>query len=144
MALQFTGRDVALVRDDATGKFDLIFQTSGPGRGNPLLDNTCTHAVLTTLLSKKRGIRPGSQSAEGGYYWDTTGQRGTLLWTVNQDRLATPSQLRAYAEDGGQQLVNLRYLAAFEASATKRGPGNFLLTCRYYLPSGTTPLSVTL
>lgn len=143
MALQFTGRDVALQRT-ASGKFDLVFSKSGPNKGNPVLDNTCTHAVLTTLLSKKRGIRPGSQSAEGGYYWDTTGQRGTLLWTVNQDRLATPSQLKAYAEDGGQQIVDLRYLASFEASAQKRGPGNFLLTCKWFLPSGTTPISVSL
>ncbi|MFO0578705.1 MAG: hypothetical protein U1A78_32280 [Polyangia bacterium] len=144
MALQFTGRDVALQRNEATGKFDLQFSTEGPNVGNPVLDSTCTHAVLTTLLSKKRGTRPGSPLQEGGYYFDTTGRRGTLLWTVNQDRLATPSQLKAYAEDGAQQLVDLRYIASFDASARKRGPGNFLLTCRWFLPSSTTPLSVSL
>ena len=132
------------MRDAVSGKFDLQFSTQGPNRGNPVLDNTCTHAVLTTLLSKKRGARLGSQAQEGGYYWDSGGQRGTLLWTVNQDRLATPSQLKAYAEDGGQQLVDLRYIASFEASAAKRGPGNFILTCRWFLPSGTTPISVSL
>lgn len=144
MALQFTGRDVALVRDDATGKFDLSFSSSGPNKGNPVLDNTATHAVLTTLLSMKRGRRPGSQNAEGGYYWDGSGRRGSLLWTVSQDRLATPSQLRAYAEDGGQQLVDLRYLASFEATAARRAPGKFALSVLWRLPSGTTPFSVTL
>ncbi len=143
MALQFTGNDVALVRNAANGKFDLQFSASGVNTGNPVLDSTRTHAVLTTLISWQRGTRPGAQQPEGGYYWDATGQRGSLLWTVAQDRLATPSQLVAYAEDAGQQLLNLAYISGFSASAQRRAPGKFQLSVQWTLPSGNQPPPVT-
>lgn len=136
MALQHTGSDVALVRDESTGKFDLSFSTSGPNAGNPVLDETQTHAVLSTLLSWRRGTRPGSQTPEGGYFWDAAGRRGTLLWTVTQDRLATVSQLSAYADDGGQQLLDLRLLASFNAAAARVAPGRFLVTVSWTTPQG--------
>lgn len=145
MALQFNGPDVALVRQDRSGKWDLDISTSGPNNGNPRTDSSRTHAVLTTLLSWKRGKRPGPSSPEeGGYYYDATGRRGTLLWTVTQDRLATPSQLQAYAEDGGQQLINLHYLASFKASASRRARGKLVVTVQWTLPSGTAPPPVSL
>jgi len=81
MALQFTGGDIALVRNESTGKFDHVWSSAGPNAGNPVLDNTRSHAVLTTLVSRKRGTRPGSQTPEGGYYYDPQNRRGTLLWT---------------------------------------------------------------
>lgn len=138
MALDLTqGRDVALVRQSATGKFDLSFATSGPSRGNPLLDNTRTHAVLTTLVSWKRGTRPGSQVSEGGYIWDTQNRRGTLIWTVTQDRMATPSQLKAYAEDGMQQLVDSKQIASFTAAATRVRPGQLRVDVSWANPDGT-------
>lgn len=146
MALQFTGNDVALVRNATNGKFDWQVSSSGPNKGNFVLDNTRTHAVLTTLVSWKRGTRPGrnSQTPEGGYYWDTSGRRGTLIWTISQDKIATPSQLKAYAEDGGQQLLDLKYIASFTASATRRAPGKLSVTATWTLPSGNQPPSVTL
>ena len=146
MAMDFSqGSDVALRRNDSNGRFDLILQTGGRAKGNPLLDSTRTHAVLTTLVSWKRGTRPGkSQTPEGGYYWDTSGRRGTLIWTISQDKIATPSQLKAYAEDGGQQLLDLKYIASFTASANRRAPGKLSVTCTWTLPSGNQPPSVTL
>lgn len=136
MALQFQGRDVALSRNAANGKFDLVFSSSGPNKGNPVLDDTRTHAVLTTLVSWKRGTRPGSQVQEGGYYYDPANRRGTLLWSVTQDRMATPSQLKAYAEDGGQQLLDVKQIAGFSASAQRVKPGVFRVTVSWTTPSG--------
>lgn len=144
MAMQFTGSDVALQRNATNGRYDLVLQQSGPGRGNPVLDTTRTHAVLTTLVSMKRGTRPGARTPEGGYYWDTSGRRGTLLWTISQDRLATPSQLQAYAEDGGQQLVDLKFIATFKAAASRRAPGKFAVTATWTLPNGNSPPPVSL
>lgn len=144
MAMQFTGSDVALRRDATTGRYDLVLSSSGVNKGNPVTDSTRTHAVLTTLVSMKRGSRPGSRTPEGGYYPDTSGTRGTLIWTVSQDRLATPSQLQAYAEDGGQQLINLKYIATFTASASRRAPGKFAVTAVWTLPNGTSPPPVSL
>jgi phage gp46-like protein len=136
VALQFTGSDVALVRDEATGRYDLAFSTSGPNKGNPILTSDGTHAVLTTLLSKKRGVRGGSPNAEGGYFGDPSGRRGTLIWTISQDKLATPSQLKAYAEDGGQQLLDRKMIGSFTASAVRVAPGKFRLNVTWTTPSG--------
>lgn len=144
MAMQFTGSDVSLARNQVTGRYDLVLSTSGVNKGNPVLDSTRTHAVLTTLVSMKRGSRPGARSPEGGYYWDASGRRGTLLWTISQDRLATPSQLQAYAEDGGQQLVDLKFIATFKASANRRAPGKFAVTATWTLPNGNSPPPVSL
>lgn len=137
MAFQQSGVDAALRRNDATGKFDLVLATSGPNIGNPNYDNTRTHAILTTLISRKRGQRPGSQVQGGGYYGDPQNRRGTLLWTVNQDSTTTGSQLEAYAEDGGQQLIELRMVSSFAARAIRKLPGKWRLDCTWFLPDGT-------
>ncbi len=135
MALDTTqGKDVALVRNDATGRWDLDFQTSGPSKGNPRLSSDGTHAVLTTLLSWKRGTRPGAKSAEGGYYYDPQNRRGTLLWTVSMDRMSTPSQLKAYADDGGQQLLDLKMIGSFSSSATRVRAGRFRVDFSWTTP----------
>lgn len=144
MAMQFVGNDVVLVRNERNGKFDLQVSTSGPNKGNPVLDSTRTHAVLSTVTSWRRGFRPGSLTPEGGYYWDTSGSRGSLIWTVSQDRLATPSQLQSYAEDAGQQLVNLRFIASFKARVQRRAPGRFITIVSWTLPSGNAPQPVVL
>lgn len=145
MALQFTGSDFRLVRQESTGKFDWDISTSGPNKGNPIAESSQAHAVLTTLLSQKRGTRSGSKTPEGGYYGDPSGRRGTLLWTISQDKLATPSQLKLFAEDGGQQLLDLKRIGSFTASATRVGPGKFRLDVAWALPSGVaaSPLSIS-
>jgi hypothetical protein len=149
MALQFPspsplpGCDVALLRQDDTGKFDLDFSRTGKNKGNSVLDNTRTHAVLTTLISWKRGRRPQSQVEEGGYYLDTTGQRGTLIWTVTQDKMATRSDLIAFADDGGTQLQNLNYLSSFAASAERRSIANYRLNFRWTTPQSTYGTTLT-
>lgn len=130
------GFDLALRRQDDTGKFDWIMSTSGANKGNPVFDQTRTHSVLSTLTSWKRGTRPQSKQAEGGYYWDATGQRGTLLWTATQDKQATRSDLIAYAEDGGTQLVNLNYISAFTVDATRRRAGAYTVYFTWITPSG--------
>jgi len=132
-----SGVDIALQRQDSTGKFDMVLETSGGNLGNPKFEDTRAHAVLSTLMSRKRGQRPGDQTQGGGYYGDAQNRRGTLLWTVTQDRTATGSQLVAYAEDGGQQLIELRMLSSFQAKATKLSPAKWRLDCRWMLPDGT-------
>lgn len=137
MAADLTqGRDVALVRNPSNGKFDVSFATSGPNRGNWILDNTATHAVLTTLISWRRGRRPGSAVEEGGYYFDAQNRRGTLLWTVTQDRLTTPSQLQAFAEDGMQQLADRKRIASYTVRAQRLRPGQFRVDVTWALPDG--------
>lgn len=136
------GVDVALVESQrAPGKLDLVFDTTGPNAGNFRFTNDREHAVLTTLFSRRRGKAPGSDDEQGGYYWDTTGARGTLLWTIKLDRLATRSDLLAAADDAGQQLVNEQVITGLTASAerTLNQRGKWTLRIAWTLPSGTQP-----
>lgn len=137
MALQLTGADISLTRRESDGKFDLTWSVSGPNKGNPQLDNTRGHAVLTTLVSRKRGTRPGSRVQEGGYYYDPQNIRGTLLWTLTQDRLSTPSAAESFAQDGGQQLLDRKVIASFTARAVRPVPGKLRIQVTWTNPDGT-------
>jgi hypothetical protein len=75
---QQQGIDIELERNPATGKYDAKLSSSGPNKGNPVFSDTRSHAVLTTLVSRKRGQRPGDQVQSGGYYGDSQNRRGTL------------------------------------------------------------------
>lgn len=137
MAADLSGKDIALAQSTSQpGRFDFDWVTSGPNKGNPRMTNDRAHAVGTTIISWKRGTRPGSETPEGGYYWDTAGRRGTLLWTILYDRQATRSQLIAAAQDGGQQLVTEKILTGLQAEAQRKSPGKWSLAVTYTLPSG--------
>ena len=134
MALQFTGGDIALVRKECTGKFDHVWSSAGPNAGNPVLDNTRSHAVLTTLVSRKRGTRPGSQTPEGGYYYDPQNRRGTLLWTLTQDRLSTPSMAESFTQDNKQQLLDIKAITSFTTKTTRTTPGKLKIQVTWTNP----------
>ena len=113
-----SGKDLNLV--SVNGKFDLDLIKSGPGKGNFRLTNNARHAVVTTMFSWKRGRRPGKNSPlEGGWYYDASGRRGTRLWTIILDRSSTRSELLSSVEDGGQQLVDSKWITKFSCDATK-------------------------
>lgn len=138
MALTSVGPDIEPKRLD-TGKFDFDMSTSGSNKGNPKLGGSRTHAVMTTLFSWKRGRRAGDTVDQGGYYWDASGRRGTLLWTVLYDRQSTRSQLIAAAEDGLQQLVDQKFITSFAQPEARRigvGPGKWGLSVVWSTPSG--------
>lgn len=142
MALQLTGSDVLLVRNAATGKFDLSFTRSGANKGNPELTTSRQHAVLTALLSRKRGQRTGSAVKQGGYYFDPQNRRGSLIWTIAQDRMTTTSQLKAYADDALQQLVERKIIASFTTAATRTAPGKFRVDVTWYDLAGKSTVQV--
>lgn len=136
------GADVALVGSQRTpGRMQAVIDSTGPNSGNPRFTNDREHAVLTTLMSKRRGRSPGAQQEQGGYYWDPTGLRGTLLWTIKLDRLATRSDLLAAADDAGQQLVNAKLIKTLVGSAERvlGERGKWRLTVSWILPNGTQP-----
>lgn len=139
MAFTSTGTDIAFKESpSAPGRFTFDWDASG----NPRFDDDRAHAVITTLVSWKRGRAPGQKIEQGGYYWDETGQRGTLIWTVKHDTLATKSQLEAYAEDAGQQLVSRGIIKSLSATATRLSPGRWRLDVEWTLPDGRTPPGV--
>lgn len=135
------GADITLVESQRNpGRMDFVFDESGTNKGNPRFDSTRTHAVLTTVMSRKRGKAPGSKVEEGGYYWDDTGLRGTLVWTVKYDRLATRSQLVAAGEDAGAQLVGDKLLVSLSAEAYRvnNQKGRWRLELAWTLPNSQT------
>lgn len=140
MALTSQGPDIALKRNPATGRFDFDVSQTGTNKGNPRLTDDRTHAVMTTLFSWKRGARAGDKVESGGYYWDRSGRRGTLLWTVIQDTDATRSQLLSAADDARQQLVDDRLITSLNAEAERApvsgGLRRWSLYVTYTLPTG--------
>lgn len=142
MAFVPAGVDVALVASQRTpGRLNFVIDSVGPNAGNPRFTNDREHAVLTRLMSRRRGRAPGAQQEQGGYYWDATGLRGTLLWTIKLDRLATRSDLLAAADDAGQQLVNEKVIKTLVGSAKRvlGERGKWRLTISWLLPNGTQP-----
>ena len=139
MALTSVGPDIGLVRVPTTGRFDFDMSTSGSNKGNPKLDSSRTHMVMTTVYSRKRGRAPGDKVESGGYYFDTSGRRGSKLWTVTQDRFSTRSQLISAAEDGLQQLVDERQIVSFPTPDAQRvgvNLGRWGLLIQWSTPSG--------
>jgi len=132
MAFKSTGKDIALRRNDTNGKFTFDWATSGPNKGNPNFDDSRANAVLVTLNSYKRDPVAGT----GGYYWDPSGLRGTFLYKVKQDRLATKGQLQAAADDGGQQLISKLVIQTFTSTAERKAPGKWTLTVEWSVPAG--------
>lgn len=135
------GVDIALrAAPGAVGRFDFDWDTTG----NPKFDNDRHHAVLTQLVSWRRGRPPGAVVDEGGYFWDEAGLRGSLLWTVKYDTSATGSSLTAYAEDALQVLVQENVIASFRTSATRLRLGQWRLDVTWTLPSGQTVPTLSL
>ena len=135
------GADITLVDSQRNpGRMDFVFDDSGTNKGNPRFDDTRTHSVLTTVMSRKRGKAPVSRVEEGGYYWDDTGFRGTLAWTIKFDRLATRSQLVAAAEDAGGQLVADKLITSLTAEAYRVNAqkGRWRLDLAWTLPNSQT------
>src|SRR4051812_6467707 len=85
------GTDVAMFRNTDTGKFDIAWDSTN----NIMFDNSKAHAVLSVLFERK-----------GEYWADTSGQRGSYLALVKEDRTASPSKMAGYAQDA------LAYLSA--------------------------------
>jgi hypothetical protein len=139
MALTSVGPDIALARVATTGKFDFDMSTSGSNKGNPKLDASRTHMVVATLFGRKRGKAPGDKVESGGYYWDLSGRRGTLLWTVTQDRNSTRSQLVSAADDGLRQLVDEKQIVNFPTPDAQRiglHLGRWGVVAQWSTPSG--------
>jgi len=105
------GPDVALVALPG-GKVDLVLDRAGPNKGNVRFDRTAAHPLFSRIFSRK-----------GLAYWDASGQRGTQVYTVKDDRTGTPSRLHSYVEDGCGQAKALRLISAYRVKVSK--PGRF-------------------
>jgi hypothetical protein len=122
MSFRPGGADVAVCALP-NGKLDLVLDTAGPNRGNFRFDNTRAHTVLTSVVRKK-----------GKYYWDGTGQAGTLIYTVKDDRQSTKQSLQAYAEDGCGQAQSKRYISSYQVQVQRPATGRYLIGISWTIP----------
>lgn len=79
-------------------------------------DNTHVYAVCRTVVMHK-----------GGYYFDGTGQAGTLLYQVTNDQITTRSRIIAHAMDGIRQCEASALILAGAVEAERRRPGSWRL-----------------
>src|SRR4051812_31528216 len=119
---QLTGSDVTMVRNPSTGKFDIQWDETG----NVDFDDSEAHAVLSVLYERK------------GQYWaDATGQRGSFLYAVKEDRKVTPYAMQGYAEDAMSLLVDQGKISPppgqskVQVSTTRVKPGRIDINVTY-------------
>ena len=111
MSFRPAGTDIAVITN-AEGWPDIVFDTTGPNKGNPRYDNTRAHALFSRIFRKK-----------GRYYWDRTGQSGTLLHTVKDDRQAAAARIQSAVEDGADQIKARRLIVRYEVAVQRLRPG---------------------
>lgn len=127
MPLTLPGSDVALVRNPSTGRFDLQFETTTQ---NPQFSDDQSHAVLSLIYER-----------QGEWWADASGKRGSLLWTVKEDRKASASKIKGYVEAALQPLVDQGRIRNLAVTATRVKPGRIDLGITYLSPSGL-PVSI--
>lgn len=115
-------QDVALKRNPANGKF--VFDRD-PVTGDVKRSPWQEYAVLVTLASRK-----------GEYFWDSTGEQGTLLYSVVKDGFATGSQLAAYAQDGIDQCKAAEVITGGSATAERLGTGRWAVRVKWTVAGG--------
>ncbi len=116
--------DVALTKTHR-GKFTFTWDEFS----DVVFNERAVYPVLTTLATRK-----------GEYAWDSEGTQGTLLHTVKQDKFTTGSQLRSYAQDGGNQVIAEGSITAFDAQPTRLGPGSWELQVSWHVKSQPQPV----
>lgn len=116
------GADLAMTNQDpSSGLYSFDWEY-----GDPKFDDTQAHRVLSLLVEH----RPGPQSP--GYWADTTGTRGSYLYTLRNLVRATPSQAESYAADALQKAVADNAITFERGDVTARRVGEKLaLSVRY-------------
>jgi phage gp46-like protein len=121
-----SGRDVAMVRDLVTGRFDFDWDATG----NPRYSDDCVHRVLSLLLEHRPS--PGFP----GWWADDTGKRGSLLYTVKNVRRSTPSDVEAFASDALQRAVDEKEISDVVARAFLKPVGRARVEVSWKTPGG--------
>lgn len=107
------GRDIALLRNPATGAFD---QFDWDSTNNPTFDDTDSHTVLSYVVETE--------------YWANP-QRSSKIEQIRVAKTGADQQLQSAANDALSPAVRARQIRSFTATATRKGPGKFLLVINY-------------
>jgi len=115
------GRDIALVQNPATGRYDFVFDETG----NPAFTDTEEHTVLSLELER-----------QGEYWADTAGRRGSRLHTLKLDRPSTRADLVAMTAEALAPAVADGRLRDVQTAAERVGPGRYTFLIRWRARDG--------
>jgi hypothetical protein len=90
--------------------------------GDLKFDDLGVYPVLATLVTHK-----------GEYPWDQTGEQGTYLHTIRQDRFATGDQLRAAGQDALDQCKAEGLIQGGTPTAERLRTGSWELRLRWHV-----------
>lgn len=110
------GRDLALVQNPATGRYDFLFDDSG----NPAFTDTEEHTVLSLELER-----------QGEYWADTTGRRGSRLHRLKLDRKSTRAEIVAITAEALAPAVGDGRLHDVSTAAERVSPGRYYFIVRW-------------
>jgi phage gp46-like protein len=118
------GSDIALALDPRTGRYTFDWASDG----NPRFTDSEEYAVLSALHMRL------------GQWWaDTQGNIGSRLYTVTTEQVGTTEQIKAFAFEALQPMVEegrLRSGAALRANCLRLGPGRYHLAVFYVTVAG--------
>ena len=116
--------DVKLVRNEATGRFDLSWDSTGDVE---FTDNE-SHAVLVCLIEWR-----------AKWWADRDGTHGSQLYKVRSLTKGTSSQVEAYAREALQGLVDANRITITNLVAkSDKNNGRLWLTVDWTTPTGAT------
>lgn len=114
-----SGRDIALVRNPATGAFDSF---NWDTTGNPTFDDTDSHTVLSCLYETE--------------YWANP-QRKSRLPLIKLDKTGTDTALVSAVQDALSYAIKAREISSLvNVQATRRAPGVYSILVVYRNRSG--------
>ncbi len=135
MPFTSAGTDIALVRNPATGRFDIQWDVTGPNGGNPVYDNSETHRCASLIVAER-----------GKWTMDPTGQRGSTLYLLKNDTAATRDDIANATRAALDKAVQDRaILPDIQITVTRTGPGSYVEVVQYQTPDGNTvPISLSI
>ena len=109
-----SGRDIALLRNPATGAFDSFNWDS---TNNPTFDDSDSHTVLSCLVETE--------------YWANP-LRGSQLPKISLDKTGTDTDLVAAAQDALAPAIKAGEIGSVvSVNAQRKRPGTYVLTVNY-------------
>lgn len=116
-----TGDDLQLKLNPTSGLWDFWWDDYG----NPAFSDNESHTVLSLLLEYR------------GLWWaDVTGQRGSNIYTIKNDKKSTSSDIKGAADEALALAVQTGTIQSFTTTVTREAPGRFTLAVSWTLPGG--------
>lgn len=126
MPFTSAGADIAMKRDPASGRFTFDWDATG----NPYYADDNTHRVMSLVIERRP--TPGFP----GWWADSTGERGSVLYAIKNVRRSTPSEVEAAVLDAARKAVDEGWVTDVTAKAHLRPAHRANVEIRWTNPGG--------